>query len=347
MRSCFLLFCISILIFSCNEVENESFHEIEFNVVFEQPDSIQSSFRALDVLGDEVLIGGNLNQVYQYGFESNQLRQLLISDSSKLEFRSVAQTEEFLFALSIGSPAKIYRWAKSDLNSVGELVYTETGETVFYDSMKFWNNQEGIAFGDSVDGCLSVLITRNAGQTWAKVACSALPSSRKSEGAFAASNTNIELKGNHTWLASGTRIFYSSDKGNTWQAISTPIIQEESTQGIYSIDFYNNKQGVAVGGDYTQPNQNQKNLIATEDGGKTWVDLSSSISPGYRSCIQYLPNSKGEAMLAVGFKGIDYTSDGGKTWNHLSDESYYSVRFINNREGILVGKGRITQFRLN
>jgi photosystem II stability/assembly factor-like uncharacterized protein len=38
----------------------------------------------------------------------------------------------------------------------------------FYDSMKFWNKNEGIAMGDLND-CLSIIITRDGGNTWNKV----------------------------------------------------------------------------------------------------------------------------------------------------------------------------------
>jgi hypothetical protein len=43
-----------------------------------------------------------------------------------------------------------------------------------------------------------------------------LPRTANGEAAFAASNTNIVIKGNNTWIVSGgmkARVFYSADKG--------------------------------------------------------------------------------------------------------------------------------------
>jgi hypothetical protein len=48
-------------------------------------------------------------------------------------------------------------------------------------------------------------------------------------------------------------------------------------------------------------------------------------------------------MVAVGFKGIDYSSDGGVTWQHLSDASFYTIRFINDTEAFAAGKAGISK----
>ena len=119
-----------------------------------------------------------------------------------------------------------------------------------------------------------------------------------------------------------SRILYSPDKGKTWNVFETPIVQGTATTGIYSIDFYDELNGFAIGGDYTKPDDNQANKIRTSDGGKTWQIAAESQNPGYRSCVQYLPNSRGKALVAVGFKGIDYSNDTGNSWAHLSDEGF-------------------------
>lgn len=225
-----------------------------------------------------------------------------------------------------------------------ELVYKEEGEGVFYNAMAFWNNNEGIAVGDSVGGCLSIIITRNGGQTWEKLKCEDLPISNSAEGAFAASNTNIKTMGGKAWIGTTKgNIYYSGDKGKTWQLIETPIIKTKDTEGIYSLDFYNDQTGFAIGGDYTNPDNDTANKIATNDGGKTWQLMASGQQPGYRSCVQYVPNSNGQALVAVGFKGIDFSGDAGVTWQHLSDESFYTIRFLNDSVAYAGGSGRISK----
>ena len=90
--------------------------------------------------------------------------------------------------------------------------------------------------------------------------------------------------------------------------------------------------GFGIGGDYTKPDDNSANKIRTIDGGKTWELVAENKEPGYRSCIQYIPNSDGKELLAVGFKGMDYSNDNGTTWSHVTDEGFYSIRFLNDNK---------------
>ena len=116
-------------------------------------------------------------------------------------------------------------------NDTTRIVYKEFHEDVFYDAMNFWNDDEGIAIGDSLDGCLSIIITRDGGETWNKLNCDQLPKPAENEGAFAASDTNIAIVGDKTWVATTAgRIYYSDDKGVTWEIIDTPIIKEKETE---------------------------------------------------------------------------------------------------------------------
>jgi hypothetical protein len=63
-------------------------------------------------------------------------------DSLPLEFRSIAQTATKCFLLSVANPALLYQVSKKNLKP--RLTYQENNKS-FYDSMKFWNNKEGIA----------------------------------------------------------------------------------------------------------------------------------------------------------------------------------------------------------
>ena len=262
--------------------------------------------------------------------------------TAETHFRSIASNGRSIFRLSIASPAVLL---KGD-----SVVHYDDREGIFYNSLKFWNEKEGIAIGDAIDGCLAMLITRNGGKTWEQVLCSNIPKTAIGEAGFSASNTCIAIQGDHTWIATGgkaSNILYSANKGHYWEKISTPIISGGEATGIYSISFYDEKNGFVIGGDYTKPKQNIKNKAVAKDGGKTWELVANGAEPGYRSCVQYVPNSDARELVAVGFEGIHYSNDAGEHWRALSKESFYTIQFINEHEAYAAGKGRIVRLVFN
>jgi len=227
-----------------------------------------------------------------------------------------------------------------------EEVYVEEGPRVFYDSMAFWNENEGIAMGDPTEDCLSVILTNDGGNTWKKVSCDMLPKVEEGEAAFAASNSNLSVYKDHVWMVSGgkkARVFHSPDKGKTWEVYPTPIIQGKVMTGIYSVDFYDESLGVIFGGNWDDKAYNEGNKAITKDGGKTWKLISNGKGPGYRSSVRFVPGSKGKSIVAVGSPGISFSYDQGDTWTELSSEGFYAIEFVNDSVAFASGANKISK----
>jgi photosystem II stability/assembly factor-like uncharacterized protein len=359
MRQCISVLIIAVLFFSCGKknkkLKKREFLSVEIDVL--KQDSLLN-VRALEIdergtavfatsKGEVGFIyhskGLNLDYTQEDELVCDILYTFRYNKDSIPNFRSVAKNKKSFFALSIGSPAEIFTAIQ---DTIWPILYKEKHPKAFYDSMEFWNDDEGIAIGDPTDDCMSVIITRDGGNTWAKLPCDNLPKAKEGEAAFAASDSNIAIVGDHTWVATGgkaSRVMYSPDKGKTWEVYETPIVQGLETTGMYSIDFYDEKNGFAIGGDYTKAADSTANKIRTQDGGKTWELVGQNQSPGYRSCVQYVPNSNAKELVAIGFNGIDYSNDSGESWTHLSDEGFYTIRFLNDSTAYAAGNKRIVK----
>lgn len=338
------LILVLILGFSCaddkaNDKQSPPFTSVEIEIIYQ--DSI--SIRAIELIDNSLAYAGNNGIFGNIDIKSGKIMESVQQyDTIFPEFRAVAHTASDFFMLSIANPALLY---KTGDDGKMALVYTEEDEAVFYDAMTFWNDREGIAIGDSMNGCLSVIISRDGGNSWNKLPCSDLPEGIDGEGAFAASNTNIVVVGDKTWIATtSSRIYFSEDKGKNWEIQETPIVKDEPTQGIYSIAFYDENLGVAIGGDFTKPEEDTANKALTLNGGKTWQLFADGQNPQYKSCIQFVPNAKGDGIVALGFTGISYSADRGANWQQLSDDaSFYTFRFLNDSVAYAAGKNRIAK----
>lgn len=138
-----------------------------------------------------------------------------------------------------------------------------------------------------------------------------------------------------------TRILKSDDFGKTWQIFETPIIQGNGPQGIYSIDFSDKNNGIIIGGDYSKPTENKANKAITKDGGKTWTLVADNQNPNYKSCVQYVPNTNGQEIFAVGKTGVSFSNDAGNTWVEVSKDDYYAIQFVDKNTAWLSGNQKI------
>lgn len=212
----FILFLITILtIVSCSNKP-----EVEFNSVKITPVFIDSlSIRAIQPIDENrVWFAADKGKVGLIDGDTPKLAVIKYGDSL-LHFRSIASTNDAIFVLSIANPAVLYKIGFNGNEATNiEEVYNEKNENVFYDSMKFWNDNEGIAIGDPINNCMSVIITRDGGNSWEKLPCDILPIVEKGEAAFAASNSNIAIIGDNAWVATGgkkSRVMHTADKGET------------------------------------------------------------------------------------------------------------------------------------
>lgn len=303
------------------------------------------SIRAIELYDHKVWYSGTDSK---FGFvdlkNPEDKKQIALSDK-KLQFRTLAQDKNAFYTINIESPAEFFKIDKKSLKY--EVIFRDTAKTAFYDAFHFVNDKLAYTFSDPDQNHLLKLMVFKNGK-WAKVTNKVVL--QEGEAAFAASNTNIASTANTVWIATGgkaSRILKLNLKTNAFEIFNTQVIQGESSQGIYSIDFLNNTFGIAVGGDYTKQEANVNNIATTNDGGKTWQVQASGKNAGYTTCVKIKPGSKGKEIISVGDKHISYSSDFGKTWTKISDEkNLYVCEWVDQQTVVFAGKDRIVKMKI-
>ncbi len=90
--------------------------------------------------------------------------------------------------------------------------------------------------------------------------------------------------------------------------------QGATSAGIFSLWFVDDRNGVAVGGDYQKPSAIVKTAIYSDDSGKSWA-LAITPPHGYRSAVAYDAATK--TWITVGPNGTDISTDDGRNWRPL------------------------------
>ena len=150
-------------------------------------------FRGLSVVDDHVawlsgskgwvgltIDGGNTWAFSQVkGFEASDFRSLYAFDARRAVIANA------------GSPATIL--ITDDGGKIWKSVHTNVHKSAFIDGVDFWNEKDGMMYGDPIDGKMLLLRSADSGLTW--VALSGAPHLEKGEASFAASGTGIRCTG--------------------------------------------------------------------------------------------------------------------------------------------------------
>ncbi len=308
------------------------------------------SIRALEIWDRKVWYAGTVSKFGYVSLVDARDKKQMLLDDGKLQFRTLGQNKTDFYAINIESPALMFKINKRTLAK--QVVLRDTAKTAFYDALHFVNHDLGYAFSDP-DADLNLklaVFNRKGNKQWYITDQKGKLKMNKGEAAFAASNSNMASSKKYLWIATGgasSRIFRLDFKTENWTIFNTSFIQGSSSQGIYAIDFYKDKFGIAVGGDYTKQSENISNIATTIDGGQTWTVQGSGKNGGYKTCVKIRPRSRGKDIIAVGDQNVELSRDFGKTWTTISNEKgLYVCEWTDRNTIIFAGKGRILKMNL-
>lgn len=308
-------------------------------------ENAKTSLRGLSVVSDQVIwVSGSNGSVGKTTDGGATWKWLKPKGYEKIDFRDIeAFDDRQAIIVGIASPAYILKTV--DGGETWTENYKNVDSAIFLDGLGFWDKNKGIIFGDPINDKMPLLKTTDAGKTWQDVSANLKLPLAKGEAGFAASGTTIKtLPGGKTWVATGgtvSNIYFSPDYGQNWQVFKCPILQGENSTGPFSIDFFNEKTGVVVGGNYLKDKENSNNVLLTNDGGKTWQKPATPVL-GFRSAVTYI-NTK--TLIATGTSGTDISTDGGQNWKHISDKSFNAVQKAKKGKSVILAgeKGSVYQ----
>ncbi len=186
------------------------------------------------------------------------------------------------------------------------------------------------------------------------------PHAHLGESVFAASNSALFVEDPYWnfWFAtggkSGSRVIrrvnhdFDDFAFNGFPSSPVPVGGHTESSGVFSLYFReephsgnretNCIQGIAVGGDYSKPNNPTGTAAWSADSGRHWT-ASTTPPHGYRSSVQWSESLK--LWITAGTNGSDISRDDGRTWQPLDDGNWNALSLP-----FVVGpKGRIA--RLN
>ncbi len=249
-----------------------------------------------------------------------------------LDFRGVQAFDAntaIVMSSGKGDLSRLYK--TTDGCQTWKLVFTNPDKDGFWDAIQieppdeFMGTQNfGVILGDPVGGSFVIEWSNDSGDTWKRVD---RPLSRQDEGAFAASNSALVADWDDGFFLFGTggpdgaRILWNWPSDDGWSSRRIMAFGSGSSSGIFSIAL--NWTGasvivVAVGGDFTKPDQPRGTAAWSIDGGKHWAG-ARTFPHGFRSAVAYDADAK--TWITVGPNGTDISTDDGKNWRALHPDA--------------------------
>ncbi len=272
------------------------------------------------------------------------------TDGATLDFRGIqawdAQTA-IVMASGPGDKSRLYK--TEDGCQTWKLVFKNPDKIGFWDAIRMWTPTEGFLAGDpetdsdsdrpKVEWPYLSEFTSWNGFVDDSVFLASVEA-RVGESSFAASNTCLVLgpfrnkdgEAREAWLAtggpSGSRVLHYSHilggepERQTSNEVELSMFPKTSSGGIFSLDLRSSMTFVAVGGDYTKPNDSTGTAAWSSDGGEHWA-AATKPPHGYRSAVQWSESLK--AWITVGANGSDISRDDGRTWQPLDDGNWNAL----------------------
>ena len=218
----------------------------------------------------------------------------------------------------------------SDSGKTWVLQFYDSSNPYFFDFIKFFNVDNGIAVADAIspNSPMTILKTSNGGNNWNIINNSYMIGENAKDVFY-----QISFPSLLTGFIAGdksNKLYKTSDGGYNWEEIQLPVFFNDFSL----VSFYNDKLGFIIGSE----NLSKINLYRTTDGGVNWKRIE--IVPKTSVCdIEFLPNSPNNIWFSD-YDNLYFSSDTGDTWSiiKLADSvlGARNIEFLNDFVGFIL-----------
>jgi hypothetical protein len=186
----------------------------------------------------------------------------------------------------------------------------------FCNNVIFWNENDGVVLGDTLDGYFEDYYTSDGGTTWTRVPQANYSglAAQSGEGGWTGV---VDAVGDTVIFGTNLgNVYISHDRGHTWFASYSGASTGGLNGGVNDLAFKDGTHGLVA-----HDNGVTYDLFETMDGGVSWAPVTYS-GTCYSSGLAYLPGTANKYVstgAATGSSGASYSLDGGHTWTNYDD----------------------------
>lgn len=235
-------------------------------------------------------------------------------DTNELEIANICGVSSLVAYVAVypivaGIQGGIWKTADGGNTWAKQASATFSNTSSFADLVNFWNANEGVAIGDSVNGYFEIYTTSDGGNIWTQV--DTTPAIMPIDIDEYISTNKFDVNNNTIWVGTSFgRILKSVDKGHTWTVSQSPIQNFSGNLSIANLAFTDMSHGLLQTSEW--------NLYKTIDGGSTWTEVFwTGVLRNFNiTAVPGLPN----AYISIGEdyslteRGSSYSVDGGEYW---------------------------------
>jgi len=188
----------------------------------------------------------------------------------------------------------------------------------FLSGVHFFDDFNGVAIGNVVDGYFQLYMTPDGGNFWIRIDSTNIPYPLNNEIVYPGVFTTWD--DTHVWFGTNMgRVFMSTDAG-----ISYSVASIGSNEIVTNIAFKDANFGMLT-------TDNPNVVYRTNDGGQNWVQVMPQ-GQFFNADLAYVPGTGG-AYVSSGANGSSFTLNDGGLWTLIDVEEHYAVAFFDSDHG--------------